>query len=127
MSWTAAVLIVQDTERYGGGHQLQHNEREKRERVLVAPKLFPNLNNLYSLGSRPPGLKILMLNTRLVNVETAIQDLILDDQANLAYITETWLDKAGGSHPALSTRVPCAAASRSWGAGECVWSCRGLS
>lgn len=59
------------------------------ERILVAPKLSPNLNSLVSLGDKPPGLKLLLLNARSLSGKTiAIQDLILDEQADLACITK---------------------------------------
>ena len=63
---------------------------------MIAPKLSPNLNSLDSLGGSPPGLKMLMLNIRLVEEKpAAIQDLILDERVDLACITRTWLDEAG--------------------------------
>ncbi|XP_061490084.1 uncharacterized protein LOC133388035 [Rhineura floridana] len=39
---------------------------------------------------------MLLVNARSVNGKTAIQDLILDEHADLACIMETWLDEAGG-------------------------------
>ncbi|XP_067316900.1 galectin-7-like [Anolis sagrei] len=42
--------------------------------------------------------QVLLVNARSINGKTAaIQDLTLDERADLACITETWLDELGGS------------------------------
>lgn len=49
------------------------------------------------LGSDSLDLKLLLLNARLVNSKTfIISDLILDEEADLVCIMETWLEEVGG-------------------------------
>ena len=48
--------------------------------MLVTPKLSPNSESLDSFGDSFPGLKVLLLNARVVKGKVpAIQDLILND------------------------------------------------
>ncbi|KAF7235211.1 Vomeronasal type-2 receptor 26 [Varanus komodoensis] len=55
------------------------------------------------LINRPLGLTVLLLNARLVhNKKSLIHDLIVDEGANLACITETWAGEQGGRLPVLS-------------------------
>ena len=92
-----AIGVVQDRGRYFGVEHSQDYVRGKRERILVAPKLSLNLDRLDSLDASPRRLKLLLLKAILVDRKTtAIQDLILDEQAGPACITQTWLDEAGG-------------------------------
>lgn len=44
----------------------------------------------------PSGLKLLLIKVRLVNTTVLTHDLILDEHANLAYITKTWLAAGRG-------------------------------
>lgn len=78
--------------------QLQQHVRRKDIRILVVPKLSTDSNSLGRLDDKTPGLKILLLNARSVKGKTTIQDLILNEHAVLAYITETWLDESGGGN-----------------------------
>ncbi|KAF7235017.1 C-type lectin domain family 2 member D, partial [Varanus komodoensis] len=71
---------------------------------------YPHNNNPVSqrvpgsLVSHPLGLTVLLLNARSVNNKSAlIHDLIVDEGADLACITETW---AGGGDVALSQVCP---------------------
>lgn len=53
-------------------------------------------NSLDSLDGKPPGLTVVLLNDRSVKGKAAnIHDLIPDEYANLACITEIWWNEAG--------------------------------
>lgn len=89
------------------------------KRVLVALKLSLDLNRLDTLGVRPRGLKGLLLKARSANGKaTAMQDLILHEQAGPACISETWLAEAGVSVSLSFARsIFFAAAGKTWGIG----------
>uniref|UniRef100_A0A803SN06 Reverse transcriptase domain-containing protein n=1 Tax=Anolis carolinensis TaxID=28377 RepID=A0A803SN06_ANOCA len=92
----APIEVIQGRGRYGKGRPKLIRPRE-RKRFLVDLKRPPDMVNLDTQVGGSSGLKVVLLNARSVNGKTAIiQDLILDERADLACITETWLDEAGG-------------------------------
>ncbi|KAF7241018.1 RNA-directed DNA polymerase from mobile element jockey [Varanus komodoensis] len=102
----AAIGVVLGNGRYSGG-SLTCPHRRRRDRWLTpvpTSGFAPSQRVPGSFVSRPSGLTVLLLNARSVNNKSSlIHDLIVDEGADLACITETW---AGGGDVALSQLCP---------------------
>ncbi|KAF7239822.1 Craniofacial development protein 2 [Varanus komodoensis] len=94
----AAIGVVMGNGRNsGGGLTCPHRRRRDRWLTPVPTSGFaPSQKVPGSLVSRPSGLTVLLFNARSANNKSAlIHDLIVDEGADLACITETWAGEGG--------------------------------
>ncbi|KAF7252108.1 putative uncharacterized transposon-derived protein F52C9.6, partial [Varanus komodoensis] len=94
----AAIGVVMGNGRNSsGGLTCPHRRRRDRWLTPVPTSGFAASQKVPgSLVSRPSGLTVLLFNARSANNKSAlIHDLIVDEGADLACITETWVGKGG--------------------------------
>uniref|UniRef100_A0A2D4LBZ5 Endonuclease/exonuclease/phosphatase domain-containing protein n=1 Tax=Micrurus spixii TaxID=129469 RepID=A0A2D4LBZ5_9SAUR len=93
------ILVVIGRGRYGGSHGAGHF-RGTRTCCIKAITCSSPLDSSPMPGdgvAQGPGLRLLLLNARsFVNKAPLVWDLILDEEADLTCITETWLGQDGG-------------------------------
>ena len=93
------IPVIMGRGRYGVGTVSTH-VRRTMSRCLMAvhcSETVPNPQYQGSQPSQPSTLKLVLLNARSVSNKTQlIHDLILEEDADLACITETWIGREGG-------------------------------
>ncbi|KAF7243144.1 Cullin-3 [Varanus komodoensis] len=90
-------VVLGNGRNSGGGLTCPRRRRRDRWLTRIPPSGFaPSQRVPGSLVNRPSGLMVLLLNARSVNNKSSlIHDLIVDEGADLACITETWAGEGG--------------------------------
>ncbi|KAF7244472.1 VWFA and cache domain-containing protein 1 [Varanus komodoensis] len=94
----AAIGVITGNGRYNnGGLTCPRRRRVDRWLTPVPPSdPAPNQRAPGSLVNHPSGLTVLLLNARSIsNKSSLIHDLIVDEGADLACVTETWAGEGG--------------------------------
>ena len=98
------ISVIAGRGQYGFG-SIPTSVRRTMNRCLKAvpcSEMETNLQYRGSQTSQPSTLRLLLLNARSVSNKTQlIYDLILEEDADLACITETWIGGEGGPPLAL--------------------------
>ena len=125
----AAICVVQGRGRCGDDRAKCHC-RERRHRYItsILPSSHPaNLGNLENEPRHPQNLSLLLRNARSVKNKTNVSyDLLLDEEADLACFTETWLGDDSGPTWAQALPARCCVREQGresgWVGAERMWS-----
>ena len=99
------IRVITGRGRYGGGTVPTYVRRIENKclKAVHCSDIVTNCQNRGRQPSWPSTLNLVPLNARSVsNKSQLIQDLILEEDADLACITETWMGGEGGVPLTLS-------------------------